>query len=318
MDLRHLRYFVAIVDYSSLSKAANHLFVAQPALSQHIRHMEDELEVSLLHRTPKGVTPTDAGQRLYKHAKILLSMAAELPDTVRDAVANPVGEVRVGMSGTVSELLSVPLIQAARKVYPGIRIRPVEAMSGYVLDWLRRGDVDVALVYASADPKGVAVHHVLTESLCLFGAPDALPGDASPMSTLPLAEVLKLDLITPGLANGLRGLIEEAALTIQTPVKPILEIDSYIQIKKLGLVGAGYGILPETAVEQEVRAGLLNKWLIDKPPLRRSIYLTYSDERQLSTATRAITRLVWSVSRQLVKDGLWMADLAAGEDTLDI
>jgi LysR family nitrogen assimilation transcriptional regulator len=317
MELRQLRYFVAIIDYASLSKAANHLFVAQPALSQHIRQMEDSLKVKLLHRMSRGVTPTEAGQRLYMHAKTILAQVAELADDVRDTAANPVGEVRFGMSGTVSELVSVPLIQAVRQHYPGIRIRPVEAMSGYVLDWLRRGEVDVALVYASTDPKGFAAHHVLTEELCLFGRKGARPLGAKPKAKLPLADVLTLDLITPGLSHGLRQLIEEAALNIRTPLMPTLEIDSYNQIKKLGLIGAGYGILPETAVAHEVKEGLLDRWGIVDPPLRRRIYLSYSNERPQSAAARAITQLAWSVTRRLVRDKEWAATLAPGSDKLD-
>ncbi len=318
MDLKQLRYFVAIVDYASLSKAANHLFVAQPALSQHVRHMEEELKVQLLHRTPKGVEPTDEGKRLYIHAKKILTLAAETADVVRDAVINPLGEVRVGMSGTVSELVSVPLIQAARDRYPNVKIRPVEAMSGYVLDWLRRGDVDVALVYASSDPKGVAVHHVLTEELVLFGKPGIGPIGAEAESTVKLADALKLELILPALGNGLRGLIEEAAMSIRAPVTPILEIDSYIQIKKLSKIGAGFGILPETAIAAEVLDGRLQRWHIGTPPLRRQIYLIYSKERPLSTAARAITRLAWDVTRQLVREGTWLADLAPGSDDLEM
>ncbi len=72
MDLRQLRYFSSVVELGSFSRAAKHLRVAQPALSQHVRHMEDELGVALLHRTAHGVLPTEAGERLLRHAKTIL------------------------------------------------------------------------------------------------------------------------------------------------------------------------------------------------------------------------------------------------------
>lgn len=82
MDIRHLRYFIAIAEEGSLLRAAERLGVAQPALSKHIRNMEAELEVDLLLRGPRGVCVTEAGQRLLTKARSL----AEQFDTVRDVV----------------------------------------------------------------------------------------------------------------------------------------------------------------------------------------------------------------------------------------
>ncbi len=318
MDLRQLKYFVTIVDCASVSKAADHLHVAQPALSQHVRHLEEEFAVTLLYRTPRGVIPTDEGKRLYVHAKKVLTLAAETPFVVREAVINPVGEVRVGMSGMVGELVSVALIQTARERYPKVRIRPVEAVSGYVMDWLKRGEVDFALGHPASDRREVVAHHVLTEELFLFGRAGLRPHNAEPESTVALADALKLNLITTGTYNGLRELIESAAQSINAPVNPILEIDSYARIKQLGLAGAGYGILPETAIAAEVRSGLLHRWRLDRPALLRQIHLTYYNDRPLSVATRAVARLAWEVSRQLVRDHTWLADLAPGEESLDL
>ncbi len=77
MDLRQLRYFTAIVEQGSFSKAALKLRVAQPALSQHLRHMEDELGVALLHRGTRGVQPTEAGERLLAKAWAPVEQAIE-------------------------------------------------------------------------------------------------------------------------------------------------------------------------------------------------------------------------------------------------
>src|SRR5262249_37379033 len=89
MDLRQLRYFVGIVEHGSFSKAAAHLNVAQPALSQHVRHMEQELGVELLHRGTHGVMPTEAGDRLIRHARTILAEFAELQDSVRSCEGSP-------------------------------------------------------------------------------------------------------------------------------------------------------------------------------------------------------------------------------------
>lgn len=310
MDLRQLRYFVAIVEHGSFSKAANQLRVAQPALSQHLRHMEEELGVTLLHRGTRGVLPTEAGERLLQRAKSILTEFGELRDTVRGEKSAPVGEVRFGMPGTVSELLSVPLIEAAQLRYPSVRIRIAEAMSGYILDWLRRGEVDLAMIYSTADPSGLGIHHGLTEELCLFATPDLSACQALPGQPVTLAEAGNLDLILPGPAHGLRDLIEEAALSVNVPIWPAIEIDSYAQIKQLAQRGRGYGILPRTAVAREVEAGTFNTWPLIAPPLSRKVFLAYSTERPLSAAVRAIGQLAWETLRKLVQEGAWAATIA--------
>ncbi|WP_374306664.1 LysR family transcriptional regulator [Dongia sp.] len=310
MDLRQLRYFVAIVEHGSFSKAANQLRVAQPALSQHLRHMEEELGVTLLHRGTRGVLPTEAGERLLQRAKAILTEFGELRDTVRGEKSAPVGEVCFGIPGTVSELLSVPLIEAAQARYPTVRIRIAEAMSGYILDWLRRGEVDLAMIYSTSNPGGLAIHHALTEELCLFGAAELEACQVATGNPVTLAEAANLDLILPGPAHGLRDLIEEAALSINAPIWPAIEIDSYGQIKQLVQRGRGYGILPRTAIAREVKAGTFNSWPLTAPPLTRKVFLAYSTERPLPAAVRAIGQLAWETLRQLVQDGAWAANLA--------
>ena len=310
MDMRQLRYFAQVVESGSFSKAATQLHIAQPALSQHVRHMEEELGVSLLHRGTHGVSPTEAGDRLLRHAKRILAEFAEIPDSVRGEAIAPRGEVRFGLPGTVSELLAAPLIEAARDRYPEVRIRVVEAMSGYILDWLKRGDVDLAMIYSTSNPRGLAVHHGLSEEICLFASPRFGGKDDIGGAAVRLEDAARLPLLVPGPGHGLRELIEEAALSIRVPISPVVEIDSYSQIKKLALRGLGYGILPRMAVQREAEAGIFRVWGIEEPKITRKVYLAYSTERPLLNAPRAVGQLAWDILRQMVRDSIWTADLS--------
>lgn len=314
MKFRQLQYFIAIVECSSLSRAGGRLHVAQPALSQHVRQLEAELGVRLLDRTARGVSATEAGCRLYQQAKVILAEVAQVPEIVRQSAANPTGEVRFGMSGTVCELVGVPLMEAARTRYPGVRLRPVEAMSGYILDWLKRAEVDVALVYASANPRGLATYPMLIEDLCLLGRRGSRIRTAGPGPTVSLATALTLDLITPGAPHALRELIDCAARKIGQPLKPAMEIDAYRQIKQLVARGAGFAILPETAVRDEVAQGTLQAWRMCRPALQRRVYLAHMKERPLSAAARAVAILSGQIITDLVRSGAWTAQLDAASD----
>lgn len=309
MDLRQLRYFIAIIEHSSISRAAQHLHVAQPALSQHLRNMEADLGVALLHRGPRGVQPTEAGERLLAHARTITDLFERIPDQVRGLDRPLAGEVRLGLPGTVSEQLSADLISVARTRFPLVRIRIAEAMSGYIVDWLRRGLVDIAFIYGTADSRGLDTHHLLTEELCLFARHEA--GAPSASGVVTLAEAASRDLILPGPGHGLRDAIEQGARRGGCQITPLIEIDAYGQIKALVARGMGYAILPRMAVQPEVEAGLFRAWRIAEPDLTRDVHLAVSTERPLSAASRAIGLLAWQLLSQKVDEGRWVADLAA-------
>lgn len=309
MNLRQLRYFFQVVESGSFSRAALKLHVAQPALSQHVKRMEEELDVVLLHRGTQGVTATEAGERLMHHARRILNELAEIPDSVRGSAA-PRGEVRFGMPGTVAEILAAPLIEAARQRYPEVRIRIVEAMSGYVLEWLRRGSVDLAMLYATADPTGLAVHHGLSEEICLFATSGQAGAEALAEDEVSLAEAAALPLVIPGPGHGLRELIEESARIAGTTIEPAIEIDSYSQIKKLVSRRLGFGLLPRMALDRDADDGLFRLWRLREPRITRKVYLAYSTQRPLPNAPRAVAQLAWETLRQLVVQGAWQAELA--------
>ena len=171
MDLRQLRYFLGIVEAGSFSKAAQRLHVAQPALSQHVRNMELDLGVELLFRTPQGVTVTEAGETLLRHARAVLAQVAVAREEVIARQAEPEGEVRFGLPGTISERICVPLILEARRRFPKVKLRIAEAMSGFVLDWLREGKIDLGVLYRTVSDGG--------PSRAARGSVPARPGNAS-------------------------------------------------------------------------------------------------------------------------------------------
>ena len=151
MDIRHLRYFLAIAELGSITRAAAQLNVAQPALSLHVKNMEAELGTQLLLRSKSGVTPTEAGHLLMQRARAILDDLARTQDDIRTLESDPMGVVCIGLPSTISTILALPLIEAARKAYPRIRLNVAEAMSGFIADWLaeaRDGAVEISRIAA--------------------------------------------------------------------------------------------------------------------------------------------------------------------------
>lgn len=314
MDIRQLRYFVAIAEQGSFSRAAALLHVAQPALSLHVRNMEADLGTSLLFRSPKGVVPTEAGDILLRHARIILDQLSVAEEEIRGHDNDPSGEVRLGLPGTISQILAVPLIMAARTRFPKITLRIADAMSGFVLEWMREARVDLAVLYRDVNDGGIGTIRILEEELVFFGPKDALPGVALPKpgSALTYQQIAALPLILPGGAHGLRELLERQAIASNVSLDAVIEVDSYANIKELVASGLGYSILPYNAIAREVAAGQLISWSVKKPRIIRSIYLAHSIERPMTNAVAAINILARDVLRDLARTGQW-----AGASILD-
>ncbi len=209
MDLRQLRYFIAIVEQGSFSRAAETLSIAQPALSLHVRNMEAELGTALLFRTPQGVIATDAGKVLLHHARIVIGQISIAQEEIKNQQTEPRGEVSLGLPGTISQILSVPLIIELRKRFPKVKLRIAEAMSGFVLDWMRNDQVDLAVVYVPVSEKSVTSSPVLTEELWLLGPPGQSLDASSDRANFDM--IAQLPLILPSTNHGLRILLEKEA-----------------------------------------------------------------------------------------------------------
>ena len=302
MDLKQLRYFVAIVQCGSITRASQQLNVAQPALSLHIRNMEADLGVPLLFRTPQGVLPTDAGQILLRNAQVILAQFEKAQTEIKGASADPSGDVRIGLPSSIAHTLGVPLILAARERYPKINLRIAEAMSGYVLDWLRLGRVDLGLLYALVEDKDLRAISLMSEALVLFGPPgrDA-PPDGQPASLAALAE---LPLILPSPGHGLRDFLDEKAAVEGVRLAPVFEIDAFGAIKSLVERGLGLSVLPAHAIGKEVAEKGWRAWEFD-PPLVRTIHLVLPTDRPLSQAANAIESLCRTTLADLVRSGVW-------------
>lgn len=309
MDIRHLRYFVAVVEHGSFLSAARKLGVAQPALSLHLRNMEEELEVKLLNRHARGVVPTEAGDRLLHRARIILSEFSQIrSDVVGDQ--EPKGEVRVGLPVNIADLFGVHLIEATRFRYPKVRVRIVEGMSAFLLRWLAAGEVDIAMIYGGSMPKSLAVHHAWTEELQIFAPPE--PGYKKlPNQPVTVADAVALPLVIPGVRHGVRAVLEAGAVSAGVVLEPTIEIDSYRQIKQVVERGLAHGVLPATAIQQDVAAGHFVTWRLVKPQIELKAYLCYAANQPLSTSAAVLGQLTWEALRAMVKESLGGMKLTA-------
>ena len=317
MNLRQLRYFIAIVEQGSISKAAEHLHIAQPALSQHIRNMESDLGVKLLHRIPRGVIATEAGERLLRHARLIVDQFEHAREDLLNQSTEPSGVVRFGLPGTVSQILSVPLIETVRARHPKIQLRIAEAMSGFIHEWLRDGKIDLGVIYRSSNIQGLKTRLILSEELCLLGAPSSKINGAGKYKGDPqidFKDAAALKLILPGPSHGLRQQLDEIASRNNVALNTDVELDAYAQIKILTERDFGFTILPRMAAKTELETGRLGAWHIRNPQITRDVYLARGVDRPMTRALTAVDDICREILRELVRSDVWTAVSADDDD----
>ena len=305
MDIRHLKYFVAISEERSLSAASQRLGVAQPSLSQHVIRLEEELGVPLMVRSPRGIVLTEEGNLLARHAREICRSLDRCVADLKETGGAPRGPVAFGMPPSVSMVMSVPLAETVRVEMPLVRLQAIEAMSGYIKTWLEDGTVDLAFLYDLDRKENFHAHHILDEQLCFFSAPDAWPLDTAPGTPVPLARIAGLDLILPSPSHGLTITINRHARAHGIVLNVVIEMDAMTQIKELVARGSGYTIFAPAAAHDFVRRGELVKSPIVAPQITRPVLLVTNPARAQSRAGRALIELTMQVARDLVRRGIW-------------
>lgn len=203
MDLRQLRYFVGIVESGSLTRASRHLCIAQPALSQQVLKLEAEVGKALLHRSAKGVVPTDNGLALYHHARLMLRQFEQALSIARQEGGDAQGVVALGLPATMLHAIGLALVRQIRRKYPGILLNVVEGLSGQIEQMMRLGQLDLAVLFALDALPEFKAEPLVEEELFVLVSDDSTLVNAQCQS-LTLHQVSQLPLILPTGRHGLR------------------------------------------------------------------------------------------------------------------
>lgn len=306
MDARQLRYFVKIVACGSFSRAARELHVAQPALSHHVAKLEAELGVELLIRTTRGVAPTESGNTLLAHAQTILRHFDVAAQDVRQQADSPTGECACGLPSSASLVLTVPLLRESERLYPGIKLKVIENHSGYLLEWVQSGHIDMAVVYDVQDTVGVTIQPLMREDLFLAGLSGNIPV-AGP--EIPFADIANLPLILTSQAHGLRKLVERYAVVAGCKLWIKTELDALTAIKDLVTSGFGYTLLPWPAIQREVRVGSLHAARVVDPVITREVQLATSPNWPLMRSANLVGDLIPRLLVELVAQGRCRGEL---------
>lgn len=306
MELSQLRTLIHVAELGSLSKAADRLHIAQPALSRQVRMLEEELGFALFLRHGRGMVLSEQGKEVLTHAMRVMAEIDEIRATATPADAPLTGEVAIGLPPTVADIISLPLAAAFGKAHPNAKLRLVSAYTGYLLDWMHRGEVDVAVLYDPRMARSLRSRPLLLENLFLIGPPDA---GFSTVRAVSFTSLAGKRLLLPSIKHGLRIIVERCATDAGITLDVGIEADSYSALKDLVRNGHGWTILPLAPIHADVVAGQLTAApLIDPVPVRRLI-LAYPADRPASRLARFAGQAIEDIAKDLVGRAVWVGQL---------
>lgn len=259
MDLRQLRYVMAVVDHGTFTEAARAMHVAQPSLSQAVRALEAELGVELFHRTGRQAQLTSAGEALVGPARRALRDV----ETAEAAVAEVVG-VRAGHLDIVSlpTLVVDPaaeLIGRFRRAAPDVSIALLEAeVNGRLPEHVRDGRSELGFAELPVTTKDLETHELARQDYVAVLSPDA-DVESLPDRRLSLIALSKLPLITTPTGTSTRRQVDEAFAMVDREPHIAVVTDHRDAIGPLVLSGAGYSLLPRSVAEETVRLGAVTR-----------------------------------------------------------
>ncbi len=305
MDMRQLRYFVQIVESGSLAKASRQLFIAQPALSQQMARLEEEVGKPLLVRSSRGVVPTENGEALYHHAKFMLRQLDQAVAVARQDMTALNGRVALGLAPTTVCRLGLPLLRHLRAKYPGVLLNVVEGLSGHLEHMTRVGQLDLAVLFSQNAASELTVEPLLEETLFVI-----LPIEstllASDRQSLTMQEVGALPLVLPSPGHGLRRRIAIEFERANLALDAVAEIDSLPLLMACVADGLGATIKPMAAVH--ALGDTPQRWRclrISDARMSRTNYLYALPPQQLSACAAAVRDELKVVVRRLVDSGQW-------------
>lgn len=236
MDSRKLKYFLEVADAGTFTKAAERLFVAQPAVSKTIQKLEEDLQLTLFDRGEKKAVLTPEGRVLMKHAHLILGKLEDAAREMNELHGLERGEITIGLPSMFEIAYFPPMLKQFRSVYPGLKINVVEEGTVEIRHLIEQKKVDLGVIAYNPQEQELDVSLLLTDELvACFPASHPLAG----RSSITLTEFLHEELILFREGYFQRQLLEEASEAAGLPLNITFSTNQLALINRLVVDGLG-------------------------------------------------------------------------------
>ncbi len=292
MTLRQLELFVAVAETGSFSRGAEIVMLTQSTVSQHIAALEDEFSVQLLDRTTKGIYPTAAGEVFLRHARRVLHEKAVLKQAMESLHGLEKASLSLGASNIPANYLIPCFLPVLRRRYPGITVDVHVGDSRLMLDELKDGRVELAIVGGHVDDSVYSYEPLLKDELVMISGPDHPLAERGRISFTELTEqpfVVREDGsgTYQALQKGLiAGGVDPESFTI------VARLGSNEAVRRAVTAGLGCAFVSDLSIQNNLRHGELVKIEVEGLKIERQLWLVKLRERTPSPAAAAVSALL--------------------------
>lgn len=295
LQYRQLRYFVAVVEAGSISRAAASVHVAQPALSQQIADLEERVGISLLLRTPRGVKPTPAGKSFFREASAILQRMSQLPNLLREATGQVQGTVRLGLVASLAPALVGLVFEHFRAELPDVNLVCSDGNSETLSARVQAHAIDLALAFEDELVTAHVRKPVFMQRLFLIGNDVA----TFSKSSVTLEELTKLPLVLPSRPGNRRQIIDRAFAERKLTPNIVVETEDFTS--EMSAVRAGLGNTIMNIGELPGGFDGFAQPLPLEPAVSMTCSVISSSDASLTTAAEAVQTSLIELVRTFVK-----------------
>jgi LysR family hydrogen peroxide-inducible transcriptional activator len=298
MNLKDLKYLVALADTGHFGKAAERTFVSQPTLSAQLKKLEEYLGVKLVERQPNNVQLTDVGKQVVIRARRMLEHGEEIIALARNQADPLSGRIKVALIPTVGPYLLPRVTQKIRKALPNLGLMLYEYQTEPLLKRLRDGEIDLGIIALPSDAEGLE-SRVLYQEAFMLAVPQQHP--LSDKAVVKIQDLKGQALLLLEDGHCLRDQALEVCSRVDVHEVEDFRATSLETLRQMVVAGLGITLLPELAVESPFggQRGLTTRPFV-KPAPSRTIGAVW---RKSSTRTAAIGELCRVVDQVMARRG---------------
>lgn len=285
MNLHHLKVFLAVAQTGSISAGAARLFISQPAVTREIRELEGRLQLALFDRQTRGVSLTEAGQRLLPYAEHIFALEREAERDLAEFASLGAGELRLCASATLGSYLLPSLIAEFQQQHPGLAISLQIGNTASSLRALDSGDCSLAFIEGPFIREAFNHHLLGSDALLPVSSP------RHPLASCPrlnASELAEAELFLREEGSGTRSTLEQVYRAHGLTPKVALALGNSVALKRSLQSGRGVAWISELAIEDELRSGELVRLEVEDLHIRRDLHALWRRERSLSPAAHAL------------------------------
>lgn len=291
MDSNQLKIFCMVTRQQSFSKAAKLLHMSQPAVSTHVKNLEEYYQGQLLTRTPQGVTLTKAGEVFYNYAQRILDLQDEMEQQMETVFKHENNQVVIGASTTIGNVALPCSIYLFKEQYPEVELCLNIANAEEVLNMVMTDVVDIGVVEGDTESSTLKSLHVASDELVLI-VPPQHPAEGNVIS---LQDFLKQPLIMREDGSGTRKILTTALARHGCSVNQlnvITEMKNVYAIKSAVEAGLGGSVIPLLAVRKEAYTGTLKVLRIKDMDMPLIFNIVYPNSRPLTTKAKQFIKFL--------------------------